>query len=420
MSITQHSEAGYVAFEFDLSDAENDSVIINIAYSTDGGAHFWGMTQPADLSGDVGQAIAPGNGKYIQWQYADLPTDVVFQIVANDRQTIDIQAIVDAVDINHIMADMAFVEGVRHYTTNPDHIMAIKDTLENRFTAAGLSTIRQPFTFAIFDQAENIIATHAGYGQERDVCIVDAHFDTVSNAPGADDNGSGIIGLMEAMRVLAPYQFERSLKFIGFDLEELGLVGSFEYVSNGINAQENIVGVLNYEMIGYYTEEPNTQTVPAGFNILYPDLYAQLQADEFRGNFLINIANIDSNPLKTLFDSCATAYVPALKVMSLAIPGNGEIAPDFRRSDHAPFWDTDRQALMLTDGANFRNLNYHTPNDLALALNYDFISNNIKATVATAATLARPTHCSVNHLAHQPSNGHTNRNSYYLPLNSIA
>jgi len=399
-------EYSYVLF--DVSDAENDSIIISLAYSNDNGVTYQPFPDDTDLSGDIGHPIAPGTNKYIGINNIGISANVFLKITAHDRQAVDIQAIVDSVDIERVMADMAFVEGTRHYSANPNHIAAIKDTIYNRFEAANLNVVRQAFTVGSFTDAENIVGTQTGNGLEQDVVIVDAHFDTVDDAPGADDNGTGVLGLLETMRVLAPYHFERSLQYIGFDLEELGLLGSLNFVANDIPAQNNIVGVLNYEMIGYYTEEPNTQAVPAGFNILYPDLYAQLQANEFRGDFLINIANIDSNPLRMLFDSCAAAYVPALKVMSLAIPGNGEIAPDFRRSDHAPFWDTDRQALMLTDGANFRNPYYHTPNDLALSVNYDFLVNNIKATVATAATLAHPLHATVVTAPFVPQSGISN------------
>ena len=84
-----------------------------------------------------------------------------------------------------------------------------------------------------------------------------------------------------------------------------------------------------------------------------------------------------------------------LKVIDLEVPGTGTIAPDFRRSDHAPFWDTNRKALMITDGANFRNNNYHTANDAKDSLDFGFMTNVVKATVATAAALALPRHSDV-------------------------
>ena len=95
-------------------------------------------------------------------------------------------------------------------------------------------------------------------------------------APGADDNGTAIAGMLEAMRILSGFSFRNSLRFIGFDLEEPGLKGSIRYVSSSIPDYEEIGGVLNMEMIGYTCEEPNCQTVPFGFNLLFPEAYDSL------------------------------------------------------------------------------------------------------------------------------------------------
>jgi hypothetical protein len=198
--------------------------------------------------------------------------------------------------------------------------------------------------------------------------------------------------VLECARILSQYEFARSLRFVGFDQEEAGLLGSIEYVSNGIPAEETLAGVLNFEMIGYYDEAANTQNLPPGFDIVFPSLYNSVAADSFRGNFLTNVANVASNPLRTTFDSCASAYVPELITYSLAVPGNGELVPDLRRSDHTPFWEGGYQALMLTDGADFRNQNYHTPGDSLYTLNLDFMQQVVKTAVATLATLAQPLH----------------------------
>ena len=82
--------------------------------------------------------------------------------------------------------------------------------------------------------------------------------------------------------------------------------------------------------------------------------------------------------------------MPALRALKGDVPGTGTIAPDLRRSDHAPFWDANKKALMLTDGADFRNYNYHTAGDSAGTLNFTFMTNVVKATLATLAELAIP------------------------------
>lgn len=398
LAINLDTVARQLTVTYDVADTDNDTLLIRLRVSDNGGNTFWVDVADSDLSGDVLYPVSTGNGKQLIWHYPNTfagPADIRIKLIADDLQPIDIQSLVNQIDSNRLWSDLQFIQGIRHYTTGNAHINEVKDSIEARFLAANLQTHRQTFSFLGNNNAQNIVGNRAGQANETQVCIVDAHFDSVSNAPGADDNGSGVVGVLEAARILAPYNYERSLRFIGFDLEESGLVGSLKYLNQGgLQPAETISGVLNFEMIGYYTNQPNSQTVPFGFDLLYPDLYAQLQADQFRGNFLINIANTNSDPLRLLFDSCATVYIPELKIMSFAIPGNGEIAPDMRRSDHAPFWDAGYHALMLTDGANFRNLNYHTATDNIGTINLQFLTQNVKATVATAAHLAGIRHSS--------------------------
>lgn len=172
--------------------------------------------------------------------------------------------------------------------------------------------------------------------------------------------------------------------------EELRLVGSNRYVLNGIKAFEDIQGVLNYEMIGFYSDEPGSQSLPTGFELLFPKAAEEVSDDDFRGNFLTVVGNQDSNPLIAAYLDAAETYVPDLRIVSVAVPGTGAIVPDLRRSDHASFWDGGMQALMLTDGSDFRNFNYHTPGDSIGTLDFAFMRHVVQATLATAAELALP------------------------------
>ena len=92
------------------------------------------------------------------------------------------------------------------------------------------------------------------------------------------------------------------------------------------------------------------------------------------------------------FTDIAETYVPDLKIHGITVPGNGELVPDLRRSDHAPFWDIGVPSLFLTDCANFRNPYYHTPLDVISMVNIDFLINNIKAIVTTLALKAELEH----------------------------
>ncbi len=309
------------------------------------------------------------------------------KILVDDGQPFDIQSLVDQVDSNRLRTDLEFVQGVRHRDANPEHLTLVKSWIFNEFENRGLDVSLQPFTFGN-NSGENIIGKKVGIEQNDTTYIIDGHFDTVEEAPGADDNGTAVVGFIEALRLLSPYHFTHNIKFIGFDAEEDGLIGSTRYVTepDGIEEGEHIGGVLNFEMIGYYSEVAYSQSLPFGFGTLFPDQVAWLEENNYKGDFVINVANEASTSLMEKYENAVLTYVPELKILSLAAPGTG--APDLRRSDHAKFWDVGIQALMLTDGANFRNPHYHTPNDVIDHLNFSFMSNIVKGAVATLAELA--------------------------------
>lgn len=375
-----------VTINYDLADPDDTDLKITFLVSDNNGQSFTIPTENA--TGDVGFPIQPGVDKNITWDATGRltgATDYQVKLVADDLFQLDIQAIVDQVDSNRLHSNLEFIASPRHRFTSPNHLGAVKDSIEQAFLAADLDTWREEVPYGNYT-GQNIIGRLEGTTQADKTYIIDAHFDTVSNSPGADDNGSGVAGVLEILRVLAPYRFSKTLRFIGFDLEEEGLIGSEHYATNNISAEETIEGVFNMEMIGYYSDEPNSQTFPTGFNLLYPDQYAIIQADEFRGNFISNIGDQNAVALQTAYANAAALYVPDLKVISLTAPSNWLlITPDFGRSDHAPFWIAGIPALMLTDGSNFRNSNYHTVNDELETLNFTFMSQVVKAIVGAVA-----------------------------------
>ena len=84
----------------------------------------------------------------------------------------------------------------------------------------------------------------------------------------------------------------------------------------------------------------------------------------------------------------APQYQIPLSYYPMVVPGNGEVLPDTRRSDHAAFWDQGYQAIMLTDTANFRNPNYHQPGDTLETLNLAFTTEVCRAGGALAIDMA--------------------------------
>lgn len=117
--------------------------------------------------------------------------------------------------------------------------------LQDTFQAMGLDV-------SIQGTYRNVVGELPGVTNPDSIFIVGAHYDTTSGGdrPGGDDNASGTAGVVEAARVLSQYQFEATIRFIGFNAEEDGLLGSSDYVQNEVLANdENVVGMVNLDMI---------------------------------------------------------------------------------------------------------------------------------------------------------------------------
>ena len=373
---------------YDLLYPTNDLAEVTFRAAKKGAVVFDYNT--GNAAGSLG-TIGGGTGLQIEWDYsayANGMDDFRLMLSAKLNHIVDVQALVDQVDSTRLSGDLAVLEGIRHRTAGAAHLAEVQDFIRFNFQDHELDTEVQTFQSGSYT-AQNIIGRKIGMSTETEVYILDGHYDSVSDSPGADDNASAVAGMMEAMRILSPYGFNKSIRFIGFDMEEAGLIGSSNYVQNGIAVEETINGVLNFEMIGYYSSEPNSQTTPVGFGLLFPDAYVQLEANQFRGDFINLVANAPASALVQAYETAATTYVPNLNFLSIEAPSNWAIvASDLGRSDHAPFWNAGMPAIMFTDGANFRNPYYHTADDTADKLNFTFMHNIVQATIATLAEVA--------------------------------
>lgn len=404
VSATAYIQSHLVVIQYNVSDPEADPLAINLKVSSDYGVTF--LFAADNFGGDIGFPIMPGSQKQIMWYLTEgdinfLNDDISrfrVKIIADDLHDVDIQDVVNHVSSSRILSDLNFIEGVRHRDLGVAHLEETKDYIENRFETSGLYAYRQEFIYYYWGRqynAANIIGRYPGHLDEGKTFIIDAHFDSAGETPGADDNGSGVVGVLESMEVLSNYNFAHSLKFIGFDLEEEEMEGSEIYVQEGIESYEQIEGAFNLEMIGYYLDEPYTQTIPSHWAGLFPDFYDDLVENEFRGNFIFNLSNINSDLLRNAYNTWGPVFVPELKILTFADEGNGSRAGDIRRSDNKNFWDYGYRAALLTDGANYRNPNYHQPSDLVSTLDISFITNVIKALVASVAKLADIKHMGI-------------------------
>ena len=243
-----------------------------------------------------------------------------------------------------------------------DKLGRVASHIEEKFRAFGCKVKRQPFTYKK-NTYYNIIGEIRGTGKADDgLLIIGAHYDTVRGSPGADDNASGIAGLLELARLAAAHPLQRTARFVAFCLEEppvfmTSRMGSYVCAKGMKEEGTRIQGMISLEMLGYFCERPGCQRYPLpGFKLFYPDC----------GNFIAFVGNIASKPftmrVKRAFMSASPLPVESLNAVS--------VIPGVSFSDHRSFWKFGYPAFMITDTAFYRNPYYHGPGDIPSTLNY--------------------------------------------------
>jgi aminopeptidase YwaD len=96
--------------------------------------------------------------------------------------------------------------------------------------------------------AANVVATRRGTTRPGEIVVAGGHFDSVPRSPGANDNASGVATLMEAARVLAQTPLARTVQFVPFSGEELGLFGSSAFAAD---RRQGVVAMINLDMVGW-------------------------------------------------------------------------------------------------------------------------------------------------------------------------
>lgn len=277
-------------------------------------------------------------------------------------------------------ADLTTIAAPRSPKT--PHWQEIQDLCADRFASLGFEVERHAYTTGV-----NVIGIRAGTTKPAERVVVSAHYDSVQNCAGADDNGTGVAGVLEAARVLSLQPHDRTLVVACWDEEERGLIGSSAYVTRAKAAGESIVLALVFEMIGYRSSAPMSQMTDPMLEAVFPDAGAQIAANDYRGDFALVVNDESATTAVADLQEVATEIHLPIVNISLLAPLKRSL-DGLRRSDHAPFWDADVPALMITDTANFRNTHYHCLRSTADALadiDFEFAVANVRVIVGAAA-----------------------------------
>ncbi len=295
---------------------------------------------------------------------------------------------------------MAYVDGPRYSEDlsviatdrtlkSPGHKM-VQELCARRLAELGFKVELDSYGTGI-----NVIGRIDGAGNSGESVILSAHYDSRNaGCPGADDNASGVAGALEAARVLVKARYNRTLIIALWDEEEKGLKsprglhGSRAFAARSRREGSNIVLSMVFEMIGYRSSEPGSQRFPAGMKAIFPLEMKKIAENRNRGDFICLTVNEDAKRYADIYTGFAD--ITGLPVVTLKISRNIINNHEFRRSDHAAFWEQGYSAMMIGDTINYRNTSYHCNNgkvDDISRLDTDFARDTIKAAVAAMARI---------------------------------
>ena len=259
----------------------------------------------------------------------------------------------------------------------------VANYIKNRFKALDLEVSFQEFEVD-GNTYKNVIATLNPQYEKR--LIVGGHYDVCGDFQGADDNATAIAGIIETAKQLKKYEDKLNFKidFVAFCLEEppyfgTKQMGSYIHAKSLKEANIDVIGMINYEMIGYFTNKPNSQDYPIPqMKAIYPTT----------GNFIANISNENSEAfLKRLnFDNIKKE----IDSYDIVLP---DMFTNITASDHLNYWQMGYDAVMITDTAHFRNSNYHTITDTLETIDFTKMQYVIDMMVNGIKELKPPNNC---------------------------
>ncbi|PIV39709.1 MAG: aminopeptidase [Candidatus Omnitrophica bacterium CG02_land_8_20_14_3_00__42_8] len=242
--------------------------------------------------------------------------------------------------------------------SNYENLKKTADYIVVQFLSYGYNVTFQKYSVA-GKEVKNIIALKTGSRFPNEIILLGAHYDSCFN-PGADDNASGISGLLELARMIANKKVDRTIEFIAFVNEEppffkTEVMGSRIYAKECKAENKNIRAIIVFDLIGFYSNKPFSQRYPVILGLFFPN----------KGNFIGVFGNFKSRYLARQITRIFKNN-SSFPIASIAL----DFIPGIDFSDHWSFWKEGYPAVMISDTAFLRHKNYHKNTDTWEKLNY--------------------------------------------------
>ena len=319
------------------------------------GATLWKVDRPL-----AAQALTGGEGP-LEITGKEIPFTYMTQLISAAQAAFvdpDLDSIVARISEDSVLAIGTHLQDFQTryvYTSQNDAAQAY---IEAKFLSYGYTDVEAD-NFDVFGwTGHNVICTKTGVTAPDKVIVIGGHYDSWNSqsdpyvfAPGADDNGSGTVAVLEIARAMANIPTRKTIIFITFDAEEVGLVGSEYYASQAVATGMDIELMLNMDMIGY---NPNG----------YPEvLFATNPAS-------VAYANVSAE--------LTSQYTTLWPYVSTSAGGS---------SDHAPF-GANGFHFVYAQEYDFNTPGWHTDIDLISRMNIPYWTEVVRTVGLTALAVS--------------------------------
>jgi hypothetical protein len=295
------------------------------------------------------------NAQYLNFS---IDQDTTYDSNYNDK----IQNIVDMITKDLLLE---YMEKIVSFGPRPTDTYGCEKTaayIADEFKKEGLQvqiqnwSKQRSFRPKILLNSQNIIGLQPGKNEKASTIIFNAHYDSVKQSPGADDDGSGVVAVMAAAYALSKFDFYHNIEFITFSGEEDGLLGSSSYAQQAYEQQKDILVELNADMI------------------------ANANTDEGAKKLRV-YGTEDVLWIVDLIDQMQQQYVPDFTLDKRTTDEEGRMA-----SDYASFVYRGYEAIAFFESE--WSLNFHSARDTIENIDIDYLVNNTKIIAATIARIA--------------------------------
>lgn len=258
-------------------------------------------------------------------------------------------------------ADTAIIKTYLAALTRTEKFRTHHNTEQLDKTAGFIKSVFEQYADSVFIQEfevnglryKNVICSFGTENKKR--IIAGAHYDVCGQQKGADDNASGIAGLLELSRLLKGRELRYRIDLVAYSLEEppyfrTEFMGSYIHAKSLADDKTDVFGMISLEMIGYFSKEEKSQSYPAGFLSLF---YGE------KGDYITLVKKFGAGKFARKF---SRGFKSSKIIRTKKFTGPPSL-PGIDFSDHLNYWKFGYSALMITDTAFFRNKNYHEPTD---------------------------------------------------------